>query len=318
MKIPLLKIITGLISLMALIFVFNQFSLLYRNLYLIHPLLALLVLIACLLAYVVFILWMVKEIMALPKALILDPQASSEEREEFIQSSIKKLQHNPRLQQLDFSWQDLTLDNQIEKIDQANQVLKNAGMEDIKKQAQTVFLTTAISQNGTLDAFTVLYVLIQLVWRLIKTYDTRPSLKKIIHIYKNVFLTVLMTRSLEDLDLIEAQLEPLIASLFGSSLISMIPGSVSMTNLVVNSLFQGAINALLTLRVGIITIDHLSSLNALNPQQEKRSASLEASKLLGVIIKDGSLQIIQILGRSIKQAGRKLNPLADLKGKRFF
>ena len=296
------------------IFIFNQLAQLYRSLALIHPTLGLTVigLLVALLVY--FTIKTVRILVSLPKEVELADGAGPEEYETYVRLTLLKLKHNPNLELLEFDWDqvaDLPNDQQVKV---AYQVLHEASVKEIKTQASTVFLSTAISQNGSLDSLTVLLILTKMVWRLIKTYDTRPSLGKVVAIYTNVATTTLMARGIEDLDLIEAQVEPLITSILGGSLLSMIPGSVSITNLIANSILEGSVNALLTLRVGIITINYLGSLQDLDNQTAKRSATLEATKLLGSIIKDGSINVVKVMTKSVKKAGisttKKLNPFA--------
>lgn len=295
-------IATGFLVLMG-IFIFNQFMQLYRNLSMIHPILGLTVIIILLALLAYYSYKLVQEFIKLPKEIDLADGASPEDYEAYVITCLDRLKNNPSLQAWDFDWESIQDQEAIEQVQAAHQVLREHSIDLIKTQAETVFLSTAISQNGSLDAMTVLVVLTKMVWQLIKTYDTRPSLAKIVAIYTNVATTILMARGLEDLDLIEAQIEPLISSILGGSLLSMIPGSVSVTNLIANSILEGSINSLLTLRVGIVTIDYLASVKDTDSSKVKRSASLEATKLLGSIIKDGSVKVIQVMVRSIKNAG---------------
>ncbi|NKZ28983.1 DUF697 domain-containing protein [Facklamia miroungae] len=285
---------------------------LYRNLAYIHPLLAICVVVVLGLILGYFIFVTIRELMKLPKEIELADGAGPEEYEQYVKDSLTKLRKNPTLKGLNFEWDDYQALTEEEQIKIAHQKLKDHGLINVKKQAQMVFLTTAISQNGSLDAITVLVALMKMVWQLIKVYDTRPSFGKIISIYTNVAMTILMTRGIEDLDLIEAQMEPLISSILGGSLLSMIPGSVSITNLLANSILEGSINALLTLRVGIITMDYLGSLKDADNQVIKRSATIEGTKLLAQIIKDGSINVVQAMVKSVKKSGlensKKWNP----------
>lgn len=307
-----LVIFSSTIIVITLIFIINQLIQLYHNLAMIHPWIGTLVILALTLAllYVIFIT--VRGILRLPKEIELADGAEPEEYASYVELSLVKLKHNPTLKEIAFDWEAISHLPEDEQIQLAHQELRQLSILEIKEQAQTVFLSTAISQNGALDSLTVLLILTRMVWRLINHYDKRPTLGKILSIYSNVAATILMARGIEDLDLIEAQMEPLITSILGGSLLSMIPGSVSITNLIANSIVEGSINALLTLRVGIITIDYLGTLKDLDNNYVKRSATLEATKMLGSIIKEGSVNVVQVMMKSVKNAGvqssRKWNP----------
>lgn len=172
----------------------------------------------------------------------------------------------------------------------------------IKKEATDVFLTTAISQNGSLDGLFVLVSLIRLVWKIVHLYEARPSLRRILSLYTNVAATVMIARTIEDADLIEDQVEPIVSSLIGGSVMTLIPGAVPITTLVVSSVTEGSINALLTLRSGLIAQRYLASLTQPDRRTLRRSAGLEATGKLQEIMKDNTLIIIRTFANATKNA----------------
>lgn len=176
----------------------------------------------------------------------------------------------------------------------------------VKKGASSVFLTTAISQNGVLDSVFVISSLVRMVWDVSHIYNQRPGFREITYLYGNIFATVLMARSVEDLDLMDDQLEPVIASILGGSLGSLIPGTVYVTNLLINSITEGSVNALLCLRVGAMAKRYSGSLVEIDKKVLRRSASMEAIGLLGGIIKDNTSHVIHAFGNAAKGATRKI------------
>src|SRR5262249_26987816 len=56
----------------------------------------------------------------------------------------------------------------------------------VKQAASTIFLTTAVSQSGRLDALLVLAAQSRMVWRIAQLYYQRPSLREMTHLYANV------------------------------------------------------------------------------------------------------------------------------------
>ena len=111
-----------------------------------------------------------------------------------------------------------------------------------------------------------------------------------------------MARSIEDADLIEDQMEPLIASIIGESLASAIPGMVPVANLVVSSLMEGAVNAFLTLRVGLIAQNYLGSAQPLEKSSLRRTTSSQAIRYMGSIIKSNSSLVLKTVGNAAKNA----------------
>lgn len=196
----------------------------------------------------------------------------------------------------------MTGENKELEAENAFRVLETEADRFIKTEATQVFLTTAVSQNGSLDGIFVLTSLIKLIWRITHLYEARPSLRKLLYIYANVAGTVLIARGIEDLDLIEDQVEPLVSSLIGGSIMSVVPGAVPVTNLIVLSVMEGSINALLTLRCGFITKRYLGSLTIPDKKAVRRSSSLEAVSKIGAIITENSLHIIKSFAGAAKNA----------------
>src|SRR5262249_33899722 len=74
-------------------------------------------------------------------------------------------------------------------IEEALGVLDADAARLIKQMATTVFLTTAVSQSGRLDALLVLSAQSRMVWRIANIYHQRPSLRELVHLYANVAAT---------------------------------------------------------------------------------------------------------------------------------
>lgn len=172
----------------------------------------------------------------------------------------------------------------------------------IKKEATSVFLTTAISQNGSLDALFMVTSLSKMTWRLMHLYENRPSWARILQLYGNIAGTVLLARSIEDMDLIEDQIEPLLTSVLGGSVLNLVPGAQTVTNMIVTSVTEGAVNTLLALRVGAIARQYLTALVQPEKGVIRRKASMEAAGLLGGILKDNTIGIVKAFGRATKSA----------------
>ncbi|MGO4936358.1 DUF697 domain-containing protein [Fundicoccus sp. Sow4_H7] len=289
-----LSVIFGIIF---TIFLFNQFILLYQLLETIHPLFAVVVLSILLgvLAYVGYKLG--RLLFSKPLTIELAENHSQEEYQEYLQQLAEQLQANS---QINF---DTNHPNIEEQIEESFTSLNELSLPLIKENANAIFLSTAISQNGSLDSLMVIFSNIRMIWQLANIYGTRPSLASLIKLYAQVGSIMFMARTLEDTDLIETQMEPLIASILGESIASAIPGMVPIANLVVSSMMEGSVNAFLTLRVGLITQNYLSSYHRLNQQSLKRSTSMLAISYMGSIIQSNSKTVLKTVGNAAKKAG---------------
>lgn len=288
-----------ILSILFIVFVVNQFVSLYQFLYSLHPYIALITISALALSMLYFIYKLFVQLSRSPKVLELAEDPSDEEYEAYLDNMLKMLRKNTNIQDLDFGRQDLT---KAETIQEAMTQLDKLTIPLIKENANAIFLTTAISQNGSLDSLVVLFTIIRMIWQIAKIYQTRPSLASLVKLYIQVASIVLMARAIEDADLIEYQLEPLITSIVGESIASAIPGMVPITNLVVSSLMEGAVNSFLILRIGIITQDYLGNIQPIDKQNIRRSASIQSVKYMGSIINTNGKTIVKTVGKAVKKA----------------
>lgn len=198
--------------------------------------------------------------------------------------------------------------------------LSEAAETETRQTAASVLASTALLQNGKLDALVVLASQVRLVWRIARIYGLRPSLKQMTYLYSNVGACVLIASSLEDVDF-SALSAPIVQSATPAA-VGSIPGLGGLGNLLTNSLASGAANGFLTLRVGLIANAYCAPQQAPERSAIQHSATLRAAQLLGSIVKDCGSQITQaVYGRlkngvrstaqaaadSVKQAGRSVS-----------
>ena len=158
-----------------------------------------------------------------------------------------------------------------------------------KAAASQVFMTTAISQNGSLDALLVLAAQTKLVLEVARIYYQRPTIRDLVYLYSNVAATAFIAAELEDVDLSE-QIQPVLTAVLGST-VAAIPGMSAAAGLFVNSVTTGAGNAYLTLRVGIITRQYCRSVVLPERRAIRRTAAVQAVKLLGSITREGAASV---------------------------
>jgi hypothetical protein len=177
----------------------------------------------------------------------------------------------------------------VDEIEAALLQLDQIAEARTKAAASQVFVTTAISQNGSLDALVVLAAQSKLVFEVARIYYQRPTLRDLLYLYTNVGATAFIAAELEDVDLSE-QVQPVLTAILGSTA-GVIPGLAPAANLFVNSVTTGAGNAFLTLRVGIITKQYCRSLVEPQRRSVRRAASLQATRMLGSIARDGAATV---------------------------
>ena len=187
-------------------------------------------------------------------------------------------------------------------IEAALKLLDAKASQAIKSAASTVFVSTAISQNGRLDALMVLATETRMIWQVAHIYNQRPSLREMIQLYANVGATAFLVSEIEDLDISE-QVEPVITAALGGSLAGLAPGMSLVATLVTQSILEGTANAYLTLRVGVISQRHCVSLTAVNRRGPRRHASVVAASMLGSIVGQSAGVVTRAIVGAAKRAG---------------
>lgn len=277
--------------LMGLIVLIGQFVNLYRQLQTAHPALggAFLLILAGIIGY--GILYPLYVFFRLPKALVLPEETDVEACRLYKQALIRQLNQHPSLRQAELA--PLNTDATDEEVLEQLGILNQEAESVTRNTASQVFVTTAIIQNGSLDGLFVFVSLTRMIWRIAQVYQQRPSLRQLGTLYLNVAATVLLAREIEDLELMDEQLEPLMNMIFGSLFSSLVPGATAAVNLVINSTAQGIANAYLTLRVGLIAQRYMGSLTAPQRRQVRKSAAVQAARLLGLVVKENAGRIRQ-------------------------
>lgn len=287
-----------ILGILVTVFIVNQFVSFYDFLSRVHPTLGLV------LVGLLFILFMCCIIrigiywIKTPKAIVLKENPTPEEYDEYLEAMLVVLKRNKQLKEFDFSKED-----KVQVVTSAFKYLDELSLPLIKNTANGIFLTTSISQNGSLDSLLVLFSMIKLIWQLSNIYQTRPSVGSIGKLYLQVAGVVFMTRTIEETDLIETQMEPLIGALIGESVVSAIPGMVPITNLVVSSIMEGSLNAYLSLRVGLITQSYLGMEKPETKSTIKHHASRKSASYLSSIISDNSKVVVKSVMSLVKKAG---------------
>jgi len=232
-------------------------------------------------------------VLRMPKPLVPPESEASPEFDAHLRQLGERLASNPRVRFASIR----PIDRQ--GIEGALQILDDDADAVVKQMATTIFLTTAVSQNGRLDALLVMAAQSRMVWRIARLYYQRPSLRELTHLYANVAATSFVAGELDDLEL-HQMIQPVVAGTVGA-VGGAIPGFQVLTSILVNSLLSGSANAFLTLRVGIIAKDYCGSLVAEPRAQVRRAATAEAARLLSGIVKESGARVREAVWKEIKQ-----------------
>lgn len=282
------------------IIMINQVSQLIQTATAVNPLLGQVLLLFFIFLFIFGLLSVAGIIVSLDKPLIIPDVNDKEAYATYISKLKKRLVKNKYLKNNNFIWNpDI---DELDQVEEAIELLNQESIRMIKKESSAVFITTAVSQNGSLDSIFVFVSATRLVWQIAMLYNQRPAISDLTKLYSNVFGTVLLSRQIDDLDLLSEQLEPVISSIFGGSVGSIVPGVSFAVTFIVDSLMEGSINALLMLRVGLITQRYLSSITKVDNRTIGKSATIQACNLLGTLISENSKRIVDAIYNSIKNA----------------
>jgi hypothetical protein len=279
-----------------IIFVINQTVQVINLITNVHPLLGQISFFVLLIIYAILLLVPVIIYFRLPKALKPPDDDHSAELTIYLEKLAKRLLKNQYLK-------DYQLKSRRD-IEEALKFLGAKSNDTIKRNATMVFVTTAISQSGRLDTFTVLITQFRMIWQIAHLYYQRPTLREMVNLYSNVFATALIAGELNEID-ISQQVEPVVTSVLGASLSSAIPGVNLVAGIVTNSLLSGAANAFLTLRIGVIAKRYCGSLSRVERSKLRKSASMEAARMLSIIVMNSAGNITKsIVNAAVKSPGR--------------
>ena len=231
-------------------------------------------------------------LMRMPRPLVPPATEDGPEFDDHLKRLGERLAVNPRVQLASIRPMNR------EGVDDALRLLDQDATTIVKQMATTVFLTTAVSQSGRLDALLVLAAQSRMVWRVAHLYYQRPSVREMWYLYANVAATSFVAGELDDLEL-HQMIQPVVAGTLGA-VGGAIPGAQVLTSIMVNSLMSGSANAFLTLRVGIIAKDYCGSLVAEPRNQVRRAATGEAARLLSGIVKDSGKRVRDAVWDEIK------------------
>ncbi len=135
-------------------------------------------------------------------------------------------------------------------------LLSQKADEETKRASEKVFLATALAQNGKIDSLIVFVTLTRLVWRISKLYNQRPHPKEIVALYWAVVSSAFLALSFEELDIsteITVGFGEIFHAVAPAAMTSSVPFVGAAVQKFTSCSIDGAANAYLALRTGIIT-----------------------------------------------------------------
>ena len=228
----------------------------------------------------------------LPKALIPPDDDSPAAKERYRSALRVRLKANP-----------LLADVELEANDQLAGALEKLGGEAdtiVKNSASAVFVSTAVMQNGRLDGLLVLAGQLRMVWRIAAIYYQRPSPRQMLYLYSNVGANVLIADNILNIDFAELA-TPVVVSIF-PSMKGGIPGLQGISTLLVNSMANGAANAFLTLRVGLLAKAYCAALATPSSRELRQSTTTRALVLVAAIVKEQGRKVANKSWETVRDA----------------
>src|SRR5580765_1067346 len=289
-KIILVLLALGVISMVSLIVAgaTSLISLADR----IHPVAGTVVFWGICLAAGFFALYCLIAYAQLPPALVPPKETSGPKHHAYLQALRSRLTNNPRTREL-----PLGTDAEVEAAIVHLSVQADAV---VRRTASTVFLSTALMQNGRLDGLIVLFTQIQMVGRIARIYVQRPSPRELVRLYANVAGTAFVASGLESLELGE-MVAPLAVSVV-PALKGGIPGLSGISALLVRCVSNGAANAFLTLRVGEVARRYCALTSRCPAELIRKSATAAAVQHLGRIVRENGALVVKTIWESTGRA----------------
>lgn len=160
--------------------------------------------------------------------------------------------------------------------------------EIINRHATLVFVSTALCQNGSLDAIVVISTNFRMIGEIIRVSGYRPRLPRLARLYAYIFMSGLVANQIDDIAFETA---------FGTKAASLIGGIPGLT-LAVRSAMDGGVNSLLTLRIGYIARRCLIEDGlAMDKSALRRAANANALKELPSVAKNATMQLPSAFGK---------------------
>ncbi|MBR4742009.1 MAG: hypothetical protein IK079_03840, partial [Desulfovibrio sp.] len=185
-----------------------------------------------------------------PSRLLLKPDATLEERKVFCAVMSERLKSNSYVAQAGIAYDDPHF------LEKAMDHLDSLADKEIRSHGRKVFLGTALSQNGRLDALIVFFSLCRMIWRISGIYNQKPTADEFLSVCSTVSSSTFVAFSIDALNIpqtITDSMHELVPSVTPAVATSSVPFVGSALHVFTQALIDGAANSLLVVRSGVIT-----------------------------------------------------------------
>ena len=149
---------------------------------------------------------------------------------------------------------------------------KEMGIQGInakmKEWAKSVFMITAVSQNNLVDSAVLMVMNYRQVEDLVLATGFRPTRAQMFRIYANILTTTLVSYCTSEV----------LSDLAGETTLAGAMANLKIPGVISESAIQGAVNALLTLRIGYVTRTFLMEGPDALAGRKRREVSIKAFK----------------------------------------
>jgi len=160
----------------------------------------------------------------------------------------------------------------------------------MKEWAKSVFMITAVSQNNLVDTTVVLVMNYRQIEDLVLATGFRPTRAQMFRIYANILTTTLISYCTSEV----------LSDLAGETTLTGAMANLKIPGVITESAIQGAVNALLTLRIGYVTRTFLmEGPDALAGRTRRREVSIKAFKDAFVAIPGVLAGTVGAMGKGI-------------------
>ncbi|MEL7490150.1 MAG: YcjF family protein [Pseudomonadota bacterium] len=174
----------------------------------------------------------------------------------------------------------------------------------IHRESVAVGAATAVSMNGSIDAFIVLWRNVNMIARISHLYYGRPSLRLSMMIVRDVAVAVILSRALDD-----------VTDAAGDALGGMVS---RLGGMIVGPVMDGSVNALMTLKLGYVAKQRCRSFDVWNEARAARvtkDAFEQVRRESASVINDLAKICGGVAGSAADAAGAAAGVAADAAGK---
>lgn len=196
----------------------------------------------------------------------------------------------------------------------------------IHEWAKTVFMITSLCQSGKIDALTSMVINFRMIGDLIRCSGFKPTHRQLFNQYARILVTSLfsyyISNSLSNFEDITIPLDDAVANAdvdaFSETEFLGSISSLKISGIIPASIIDGALNTLITLRIGYVTLSYLkkgsNELKGKAGVRVRRYAMLDSAKAMGEIAKDSTITSVQYLGTKINELIFGTKPSPSTKG----